>query len=662
MSRLNRFWTDLPLRGKGLIVVAIPLLALIIGAISFIVVAQQQHDANGWVDHSLLVRNAASRVLRYQTDAAASVRGYLLTGNVDYLAPAESAEQDSTTALIQLQTLVNDNPAQAARAQRIADLTKQNIASLTTLQALPPDPSGAPAFDPSLLDQDQQTLNSLRDETNTLLTQEDHLLSQRTSHADRISLLGTALTILNLFIGLAGGLLAIVLFTTGIVRRVERLDGQTARLEAGESLQPASSSVDELGRFERSLTATADQLAEHQRALQDANERLQQELAERERADQTIAQLNRRNELILNAAGDGIVGTDRAGRTIFVNPAAARLLGYRPHELIGEPSPLEGPVQAALDGVIRHVADEEFTHRDGTRFPVEYISTPIREQGVIVGAVVTFKDITERQAIERMKSEFVATVSHELRTPLTSIRGSLGLLAGGVLGPLSPNGERMLTIAVNNTDRLIRLINDILDIERLESGQVGLERRICDLSEILEQALDGVRGVAQQAGVHLEVSATSARLDADPDRVIQALTNLLGNAIKFSPHGSTVWLRIARLNDDLLFSVHDEGRGIPPDQIVSIFERFSQVDASDAREKNGTGLGLAICRSIVQQHGGSIWAESDGEGRGSTFFFTLPAFLEEPRTRGSDETGRLTASSPQTVAAGLAAPAERDIR
>ena len=666
MSRLNRFWTDLPLRGKGLVVVAIPLMALVIGAISFIVVAQQQHDANEWVDHSLLVRNAASRVLRFQTDAAASARGYLLTGNVDYLGPAESAEQDTSTALSQLESLVRDNPAQLSRGQRIADLTQQNMAALANLQALPPGPSGTPAFDPSILDQDQATLNSLRDETNALLAEEDQLLSQRTSHADRVSTLGTALTVLNLIIGLGGGLLAIVLFTTGIVRRVDRLDGQTSRLEAGESLLPASTSVDEMGRFERSLTTTADLLTEHRRALQDANGRLQQELSERERADETIAKLNRRNELILNAAGDGIVGTDRDGRTVFVNPAAARLLGFRPHELLGAPSPLEGPVQAALDGVIRHVADEEFTHRDGTRFPVEYISTPIREQGVIVGAVVTFKDITDRQAIERMKTEFVSTVSHELRTPLTSIRGSLGLLAGGVLGPLSSDGERMLTIAVNNTDRLIRLINDILDIERLDAGRVGLDRRICDLSEILEQSVDGVRGVAEQVDVRLEVSATSARLDADPDRVIQTLTNLLGNAIKFSSSGATVWLRVARLKDDLLFSVRDEGRGIPPEKIVSIFERFSQVDASDAREKSGTGLGLAICRSIVQQHGGSIWAESDGEGKGSTFYFTLPAVREQVQRRKNPGTARLATSgisapTSQPVAAGHGARGEADV-
>ncbi|HEX7102146.1 MAG TPA: response regulator [Nitrolancea sp.] len=431
---------------------------------------------------------------------------------------------------------------------------------------------------------------------------------------------------LNLAIGLIGGIVAMILFTTGIVRRVQRLDEQIARLEPGTALLPTAPGNDELGRFDQGLVATARLLYGHQTALQATNQRLQDELIERRRAEEMVAQLSRRNELILNAAGDGIVGTDKDGRTIFVNPAAARMLGYSSKEFAGLPSPLlNGPVTAALDGVVRHVADEEFTRRDGSRFPVEYASAPIREEGEIVGAVVTFKDITERLAIDRLKAEFVSTVSHELRTPLTSIRGSLGLLSGGVLGPIHPSAEQMLKIAVTNTDRLIRLINDILDIERLESGRSSLSPRVCDVPELLALTLESLRGMAEQARVSLAVSATEARIEADPDRIIQTLTNLLGNAIKFSTPGSTVWLEVVRAGDELLFSVRDEGRGIPRDKLVSIFERFSQVDASDSRVKGGTGLGLAICRSIIQQHGGRIWAESAGEGHGSTFFFNLPA-------------------------------------
>jgi len=239
-----------------------------------------------------------------------------------------------------------------------------------------------------------------------------------------------------------------------------------------------------------------------------------------------------------------------------------------------------------------------------------------------------FRDVTARLEIEKMKDEFVSTVSHELRTPLTSIRGALGLLTGGVLSADPAKARRMLEIAVANTDRLIRLINDILDIERIESGRVKLEKRSCDAAGLMVQAMDAVREVANRGGVKLELLPTSGSVLADPDRVVQTLTNLVGNAIKFSPPSSTVTLRATRRDDEMLFEVKDQGRGIPADKLRVIFERFQQVDASDRRERGGTGLGLAICRSIVDQHGGRIWAESE-LGQGSSFYFTLPLLEEQ---------------------------------
>jgi PAS domain S-box-containing protein len=238
------------------------------------------------------------------------------------------------------------------------------------------------------------------------------------------------------------------------------------------------------------------------------------------------------------------------------------------------------------------------------------------------------QDITARHEIERTKDEFVSIVSHELRTPLTSIRGSLGLLAGGVLVASPGKAERMLQIALENTDRLVRLINDMLDIERMNSGKAEIERRPCDAERLAQDAADAMDAAAAQAGVTLHVSAGRAAVWADPDRVAQTLTNLLSNAIKFSPQGGGVWLGVDEREEELLFSVRDEGRGIPADKLEQVFERFRQVDSSDARDKGGTGLGLAICRSIVEQHGGRIWVESVA-GRGSTFTFTLPAGLPE---------------------------------
>jgi signal transduction histidine kinase len=233
------------------------------------------------------------------------------------------------------------------------------------------------------------------------------------------------------------------------------------------------------------------------------------------------------------------------------------------------------------------------------------------------------QDVTARKQVERVKDEFVSVVGHELRTPLTSIRGSLGLLEGGVVGKLPEEAQRMLATAVANTDRLVRLINDILDIERLDSERTGLEFEAVSAATLIEQSVQVVQAVADTAGVEIRSRTNEIEVTADPDRIVQTLTNLIGNAIKFSGRGMAVEVAVEVYGSRATFSVKDTGRGIPVELLGAIFERFSQVDASDARERGGTGLGLAISRSIVEHHGGRIWAESR-EGEGATFLFTLP--------------------------------------
>ncbi|MBW4497383.1 MAG: PAS domain S-box protein [Oscillatoria princeps RMCB-10] len=399
------------------------------------------------------------------------------------------------------------------------------------------------------------------------------------------------------------------------------------------------------------------------------------DMTERKRAKEALERLSHQNELILNSAGEGICGLDRHGKITFANPAAAKMLGSQVEELIDQPlrasahlwhadgtgpSQPESPVcgaemfqGASESDVAEQVREDVFYRRDGTSFPVELVCTPIQEQGELVGAVVTFKDISERKAVERMKQEFVSTVSHELRTPLTSMRGALGLIASGLLVSQPEKAQRMLEIAVSNTDRLVRLINDILDLERIESGKIAMDKKRCNAADLMLQAAETMQPMAQKAGVTLSVVPVLGHpqgvpLLADPDRILQTLTNLLSNAIKFSRPGSTIWLT-GEMRDEgeantdceaahtdknrlihscagcpcVLIAVKDQGRGIPADKLESVFERFQQVDASDARDKGGTGLGLAICRTIVQQHGGRIWAESV-LGEGSTFYLSLP--------------------------------------
>ncbi|WP_302184688.1 sensor histidine kinase [Planktothrix pseudagardhii] len=226
-----------------------------------------------------------------------------------------------------------------------------------------------------------------------------------------------------------------------------------------------------------------------------------------------------------------------------------------------------------------------------------------------------------------MKSEFISIVSHELRTPLSSIRGSLGLLAAGVFKNKPDTTQQMLDIAVHDTERLVRLVNDILDLERLEAQKVHLNQQWCDTGALLQQCVETLQPLAAENQIMLSVEPTSIQVFVDRDRMIQTLVNLVSNAIKFSPAKATVTLSAQDQADQVLFQIQDQGRGIPADKLETIFGRFQQVDASDSRQKGGTGLGLAICQSIVQQHGGKIWAESV-VGAGSKFYFTLPKQLD----------------------------------
>ncbi|MFZ4676044.1 MAG: sensor histidine kinase [Nodosilinea sp.] len=236
------------------------------------------------------------------------------------------------------------------------------------------------------------------------------------------------------------------------------------------------------------------------------------------------------------------------------------------------------------------------------------------------------QDIRDRLAIDRMKDEFISVISHELRTPITSIQGALVLLGAGVYADRPEKARHMLDIAITNSDRLVRLVDNILSFERLESGRVQLEPEPCQVAHLLYQAIDSVQPLADQAGITLALTPFTTTLWAAPDAIIQVLTNLLSNAIKFSYPGETVGVRAelgAGEPSSVLFTVRDHGRGIPADKLGLIFDRFQQVDASDSRRRGGTGLGLAICKRIVQQHQGRIWVESQ-VGQGSTFYVALP--------------------------------------
>ncbi len=370
---------------------------------------------------------------------------------------------------------------------------------------------------------------------------------------------------------------------------------------------------------------------ELRRVLQSLGTQVAQFL-ERDAADLELRSNDARMRSVIENMLEGLVVVNGRGRIESVNPAAEQIFGYPAWEIVGQPLKLllphsvadhaEAFLADAYGRAIGRVTEWEGRRKNGEvfRFELSLYEFLSPDGRLLAGHV---RDISDRQRLERMKKEFVATVSHELRTPLTSIRGSLSLLGSGVLGEIPPEAREAVEIAERNTVRLIGLINDILDLERIEAGKVEIHVEPLELATVFERSIEAVRGMADTMHVRLEVEPATARVDGDAERLVQVLVNLLSNAIKFSPRNEVVRVTSRSEPGFVEVRVADHGRGIPDSFKEAIFQRFQQVESSDSRQKGGSGLGLAICKAIVEQHGGTIGVESE-RGKGS-FHFRIPA-------------------------------------
>ena len=347
-----------------------------------------------------------------------------------------------------------------------------------------------------------------------------------------------------------------------------------------------------------------------------------------------------RTRAIVDNVVDGIITIDELGVIQSVNPATNRIFGFVPGELEGRNVKVlaTDPFREAHDGYLSNYMNTGEAkiigigrevvgrRRDGDTFPMELAVSDLKLAGerLFVGIV---RDISERKEVDRMKSEFVSTVSHELRTPLTSIRGSLGLIAGGAVGEFPEKAAEMLDLALKNTERLINLVNDILDMERIESGRLVFNFAEVDLNDLVATAIAANHGYAMEKEVDFELTETvpEAKVWGDWDRLAQVMANLFSNAAKFSPAGSRVEVSITRSDTSARVAVTDYGPGVPEDFRDGIFDKFTQADSSDTRQKGGTGLGLNISRAIIEKHGGTLDYESEA-GAGATFYFDLPEF------------------------------------
>jgi PAS domain S-box-containing protein len=341
---------------------------------------------------------------------------------------------------------------------------------------------------------------------------------------------------------------------------------------------------------------------------------------------------------VLESLPCGIVVVDHEDRVAYLNQRAATILLVHKDKWIGLPVQdfarhLERELGCAgLWSHMRRGAGEpevcssrELIVRQASEVKqLRMDSAPLYDQmGIVSGRVFAYHDITREKGIDQRKTEFIGIASHELRTPMTSIKGAIDLVLSGFAGDINTEARELLAIAQDNCQRLVRLVNEILDLSKIEAGQIELNLQAIDPLVPVENAIRALRSFASQHAVKVEIQSNGPRASVrvDKDRVEQIVTNLLSNAIKFSPSGGTVLVRVSAQGDWFECSVIDHGCGISKEDIPKLFNKFQQL--GNTGKKGGTGLGLAIAKELVKQHNGNMWAESK-VGEGSTFTFNLP--------------------------------------
>ena len=445
---------------------------------------------------------------------------------------------------------------------------------------------------------------------------------------------------------------ALAVSAAGVVERgrvqasIERLRGvETARLaEREERLRSGASDADRLFMLFAGATvllavvATVGLRAFTAR-LADSNRRLRREATERGIAQEQSRDAQRRLEMTLDHIPDGVIAFDAGLRVQRINPAAEAMFGRSRAGMRAQPVSLlipeldhrtqwpdtEPPDAVPAQTPWRARRETMYGVRgDGSEFPIEVALVQTRVGAERIGVCVC-RDLSQLERMERMKHEFVSMVSHELRTPLTSIRGSLSMLADGMAGELSGPVQRLVGLAHDNSERLVALVNDILDFEKLRAGEVRMDLAPLDLAEAAREAVEGCEGYAHQHRVEVLLDAgVPVPVIGDARRLQQVLANLLSNAIKFSPEGGTVEVRVEAGGGESRLWVLDSGPGVASSFIDQLFEPFAQADNLQTRKRGGTGLGLAISRAMTEQMGGRIGLEPPRPGQGATFWIALP--------------------------------------
>ncbi len=614
-------WADLPLRGKALVVISLPLVVLLLSLVLIYITERQTARAEEDVRRVLRVQGDIRAVHTLLAEAAASVRGYLLTRREDFLPGYLNAKPQIESALRRLDRDVRDSRVREQLAL-ITPLINNKIDGLEDMLSDPTTPADTLT---QILVSNKYILDALRQHIGTMLTLENSLLAERTSAASETRQRLLLSTWLAAICGLFGAIVAVLFLSKGIVARVQQVQGNAQRLALGQPLQPQPPENDEIGQLGTRLVEAGVLLAERERALRENEERLR---------------------LIIDGVKDyGIFALDTGGHVTSWNAGAERIKGYTEQEIIGQHFsvfylPDESPQHPAmaLDEATRngHYMEEGWRCRqDGTRF---WASVVITAQFDATGALRGFskitRDITDRRAAEialgtareeaerasRAKSEFLSRMSHELRTPLNSILGFAQLLdmdsAAGQkahVGHILRAGQHLLT-----------LINEVLDIAKIEAGRLPLNIQPIPLAGTLQEALALVSPMAADAGIQLQPLpplAAHIGIVADRQRLTQVLLNLLSNAIKYNRPQGQVSIEVTLDGQRIQVAVCDTGKGIAADKLGQLFKPFERLGADPNVE--GSGLGLALSKSLLEKMHGHLSVHSQ-HGVGSRFSLELP--------------------------------------
>lgn len=573
--------------------------ALLLGVVGYesVRVTREQTDGFALITHTYEVRETIHKIVEGIRNAGTTQRAYVLRGRSEDLANFDEALLELSVNIVKLTSLVAYNPQQTDRTKilvsqinkRIEDLT--NVVGERVQREIPVEEQQIASLrSVTQLEDIVSIAEELTAEENRVLAIRLDIAAQARNRAQILVLSGLGLSLI------------VVLLSGAMIFRDVR----------------------------RRLTV--------ERNLRDNAELLEKTL-----------NLQR---TIVDSAGYAIIASDIQGKIKQFNPAAEKLLGYRAHEVIDKMNLAEfhdGAEIADRDKALSRellsypptafnvvtararqggIDESEwlYTRKNGIKIPVQLSVAAVHDSDRrITGFLTIAGDISERKKIERLKTEFISTVSHELRTPLTSIRGSLGLILGGVLGEIPAQAKGLLVIANKNVERLSRLINDILDTEKIESGKMDFQIKQQRLAPLLQQAMEGIIDYGRQFDVVFDLhnQAPDCEAAVDSDRFLQVMANLMSNAAKFSPPGGTVDITVNRQGPAIRISVIDKGKGIPADFHDRVFEKFAQADGSDTKQKSGTGLGLSITKSIVEKMAGTISFESEEEN-GTTFHVDFP--------------------------------------